>query len=100
MSRPSRRRYTAKERSQWVQRYLQSGLTQRAFAANHNLGTANLQRWVARVRTQGPSFAEVRLPGIPTTIGWTAEVVRPSGTSLRCTNAIAPGLLEQLLRAC
>lgn len=54
MSQHTRRRYTAEERNQWVERYVQSGLTQREFAANHRLGLSNLQHWAARAPGRVP----------------------------------------------
>ena len=100
MRKSFRQRYTAEQRSQWVERYLHSGLTQREFAANHKLSVSNLQRWAAQAPGRGPCFAEVTLPAGPSSEGWTAEIVRPNGATLRCTNAIAPELLQQLLRPC
>lgn len=100
MSVSSRRRYTAAERSDWVARFRQSGLTQRGFAAQHGLGVANLQRWVAGKFKQTPAFAEVPLPALHTPGSWAAEIVQPNGTTLRLTNAVSPTLVKQLLRRC
>jgi transposase-like protein len=94
-----RPRSTAAERAQWVQRYLQSGLAPREFAAQHGLKYSTLQRWVANAPAVAPAFTEVKLPPL-LAAGWTAEVVRPSGTTLRLTNAVSSALLEQVLRAC
>jgi len=95
-----RLRSTAAERAQWVERYFQSGLAPREFAAQHGLKFSTLQRWVAQAPVAVPAFAEVKLPPLPPKVGWTAEVVRPGGVTLRLTNAISSVLLEQLLRAC
>jgi transposase-like protein len=95
-----RPRSTAAERAQWVQRYFQSGLGSREFAAQHGLKYSTLQRWVAQAPAMAPGFAEVKLPPLPSVVGWTAEVVRPGGATLRLSNAVSPVLLEQLLRAC
>src|SRR5579872_4238506 len=94
-----RARSTAAERAQWVERYWQSGLAQREFAAQHGLKIATLQRWVTQAPAVAPAFTEVKLPPL-LAAGWTAEVVRPSGATLRLTNAVSSTLLEQLLRAC
>lgn len=95
-----RPRSTAAERAQWVQRYFQSGLAPREFAAQHSLKYSTLQRWVAQAPAATPAFTEVKLPPLLSSVGWTAEVVRPGGATLRLTNAVSSALLEQLLRAC
>ena len=117
-----RRRSTAAERAAWAERYYESGLTQGEFATLHGLGFSTLQRWLAKnppgsspsapkvgIPSASPStparvpvFAEVKLPLPPLSpvAGWTAEVVRPGGPTLRLTNAVSATLLAQLLRAC
>jgi hypothetical protein len=95
-----RPRSSAAERAQWVQRYLESGLAPREFAAQQGLKDATLQRWVAQGSGATPAFTEVKLPPLLPAVGWTAEAVRPGGTTLRLTNAVSSVLLEQLLRAC
>jgi transposase-like protein len=95
-----RPRSTATERAQWVQRYLESGVAPREFAAQHGLKYSTLQRWVTQAPAATPTFTEVKLPPLLPTVGWTAEVVRPGGATLRLTNAVSATLIEQLLRAC
>jgi hypothetical protein len=114
-----RRRSTAVERAAWAEQYYASGLAQGEFAARHGLGFLTLQRWLTenpaggstvapKPATPGPCplpparvpvFTEVKLPFSPVA-GWTAEVVRPGGPTLRLTNEVSPALLAQLLRAC
>jgi len=117
-----RRRSTSAERAAWAERYYESGLTQGEFATLHGLGFSTLQRWLAENPAGGsptapkaaipstcpptparvPVFTEVKLPLPPVSpvTGWTAEVVRPGGPTLRLTNAVSAALLVQLLRAC
>jgi len=65
------------ERVQWAQRFYQSGLSQREFAAQHRLRLSTLQRWL-RLRqnplpSPAPSFAEIKLPRV--TSRWALEVI-------------------------
>ena len=95
-----RPRSTSVERAQWVQRFYQSGLAQREYAARQGLRLSTLQRWVAEnpSATPGPAFAEVRLAGRPAS--WAAEVVRADGAVLRLSPE-APALwLQHFLGAC
>jgi transposase-like protein len=114
-----RRRSTAAERAAWAEQYDTSGLAQGEFAARHGLGFSTLQRWLAENPAGGspvapqpaipgtypptparaPVFAEVKLPLSPA-VGWTVEVVRPGGPTLRLTNEVSPALLTQRLRVC
>ena len=114
-----RRRSTAAERAAWAERYYESGLAQGEFATLHGLGFSTLQRWLEEnpsevspvaakvaaastcqpVPARAPVFTEVKLP-VPPVAGWTAEVVRPGGPTLRLTNEVSSALLAQLLRAC
>ena len=88
------------ERVQWAQRFYQSGLSQREFAAQHRLRLSTLQRWLRQnpLRSPAPSFAEIKLPRV--TSRWALEVIRSDGTVVRVAHDASPALLQNLLAAC
>ena len=120
-----RPRSTAAERALWKQRFVQSGLLPRQFAAQHGLRLSTLQRWVASLHgvspaTPGghtisfqpnsphaaPGFTEITRPvpgGLSASSSsspWAAELVRPDGSTLRLARDVSGPLLKQLLRSC
>jgi hypothetical protein len=120
-----RPRSTAAERALWKQRFLQSGLLLREFAAQHRIKLSTLQRWVTfspgvSTRSPGgdqinshpaaPVFAEVQWPlpagsspfssAASSSPAWAAELVRPDGSTLRLAPDVSAPLLKLLLRAC
>lgn len=88
------------ERTQWAQRFYQSGLTQAEFAARHGLVLSTLQRWLRQNPAQGPSphFTEIKLPAVSR--GWAAEIVHADGTLVRLAHDIPAHLLQELLSRC
>ena len=113
----------------WAQRFFQSGLLLREFAAQHGLKLSTLQRWVASSsgaapgtpgcekneiisRSVAPVFAQVQwplaagpslfssLPSSSPSSAWAAELFGPDGSMLRLAHDVSPALLKQLLRAC
>jgi transposase-like protein len=101
-----RARSSAQERQQWVEKFLQSGLSRREFARAHDLRFATLQRWVQRSSQSSqsrarrrPLFTEVKLPPAAAAPGWAAELLRPDGARLRLAPDISGALVRQLLRA-
>jgi hypothetical protein len=118
-----RPRSTAAERAVWAQRFFQSGLLLREFAAQHGLKLSTLQRWVASSpgaapgtpgcqknkiisSSLAPVFAQVEWPlaagssGSASSSAWAAELFRADGSILRLAHDVSPALLKQLLRAC
>ena len=93
---------------QRTQRFLQSGLSTREFALEHELGLSTLQRWVrqhgARPSRWTPApvaaFTELKLPSLAVAPRWVAELVRPNGRTLRLAPEAPAGLVGQLLRVC
>lgn len=82
-----RPRTTAAERAAWVQRFAGSGLTQRAFAQQHQLGLSTLQKWLTQARCC-PGAAPLLWQELPVPMAggacrWAAELVRPDGLTLR-----------------
>jgi transposase-like protein len=80
------------QQAQWVQRYLSSGLSRKAFAQEHGVKVSTLDRWLARVGDcVSPSpkpvvFKEVvplatAAPSDSPT--WSLEILTPSGLVLR-----------------
>jgi hypothetical protein len=130
MNEVSRRpRSTAAERALWKQRFLNSGLLLREFAAQHGFKLSTLQRWVASAHDislgtsvgdainskpnsppAAPLFAQVQwsLPASSTlclsasspSSAWAAELIRPDGSTLRLANDVSSPLLNLLLRSC
>jgi len=98
-------RTTLEQRTQWVWRYRQSGLTQRAFAAKHGIGWSTLVRWLRESATATvippapPRFQEVPLSSVLGTAPWAAEIAFADGTTVRLASALASSLLQPWLAA-
>ncbi len=98
-------RTTPSERLRWLQRFRESGLTQREFAAINGLGLSTLGRWLRLndSRTKGEA-ASPRLQEIPLQAilspdrSWAAEVVLKDGTTLRLAEPVAAALLGKWLK--
>jgi len=105
----------------WAQRFFQSGLLLREFAAQHALKFSTLQRWVAsspgvtpgcdknNIRSSSATpvvFTEVSWPlsagssASSSSSAWAAELFRPDGSMLRLAHDVSPALLKQLLGSC
>jgi hypothetical protein len=87
-----------------VQRYERSGLTQREFAARHQLGLSTLQKWVAQCRAAAtassqalPIWQELKLPTATNPGRWAVELVRPDGLTLRIAHDAPAELIAGLL---
>ena len=95
-----RPRWDAQERHRWAQRFYESGLTQREFAARHRIGLSTLGRWIKQSAAAGtaPAFAEIKLPEVSQR--WAAELVHTDGRIVRLAHDVPPALLEQLLGPC
>src|SRR2546426_6291040 len=111
---PARRKRlpTAKERSEWVRRYQESGLSVLQFCDEHQLVAQTLYHWLAKSRSAQdvsvvpsgcqplPAFREIRLEAPSVACIWAAELQRPGGAVLRVAANAPAALLEQLLRVC
>jgi transposase-like protein len=101
-----RRRSTAQERTDWVLRYEESGLTQKDFCRRYHLRLSTLQRWMARRRVDGTAapaqtsgqWQELKLSSSPGTPRWAVELVRSDGLTVRLTTEAPPALVVKLLR--
>ena len=73
--RATRRRYSRREREQWVRRHAISGLSKAAFCRKHGLNQGTFHTWCRQAGST--EFAEVTLdlPSSPTPI----EVIYPDG---------------------
>ena len=99
---------TAEEKSQWAKQFLASGLSIRAFCAQHNLGRMSLWRWVhgrcaspgAQPKATPVAFAELKPPASLARCDWAVEITLPSGTIVRMSQAVPEALVSQLLRLC
>lgn len=94
------------ERVRWVARYRASGLGLKRFAAEHGLPPGQLHYWVyapgavSHGAAVAPVFQEVRLTGSMTSpSGWAAEIVLPSGASVRLREGAAPEWAGALVQA-
>ena len=102
-----RRRFTAKERQQWVEGWKRSQQTQVDFATEQGLSVGTLRNWVRRAGSTGPQqadhpkFVEVdldRLVGPPpsgSSVTWEFEVRTPRGWVV----AVASGAPVERLQA-
>ena len=90
-----------------MRQYLRSGLSQRAFADQHQLGLSSLRKWIAQHAGQAgttvevaPGWHEVTLPAAAGPRRWAAELVRPDGLLLRLASEASPAWVGALLRSC
>jgi len=100
-----RARSTPGERAQWRERFAQSGVSRREFAAQNNLRLQTLHRWLNEEpdpvsRQLKPAFTELSLPTVVAAPRWAAEVLRANGSLVRLAHDVPAGLLERLLAAC
>ena len=117
---------SAEEETQWVKRFLESGLSIRKFAKQNDIPRMSLWRWVRRgsersgasavalkgsgaageqntlgkVEPSAAPFAEVKFPAGFGQPNWAVEVTLPNGTVLRLSKDTPPTLVDQLLRIC
>lgn len=103
---------TPQERSEWVRRYKESGLSVRQFCDEHKLVRQTLYNWLARSRAGQEvsemssgrqalaSFHEIKLEGANVPCPWAAELHRPGGAVLRVAADAPAALVEQLLGVC
>jgi transposase-like protein len=106
-----RRRYSFKEKADYLERFLQSGLSMAEFCRQTHLATSCLQRWLKLIEPSSraqevsasqspPLFQELPLPKVLANASWSVELSRANGTVLRLAQPVSPQLLEQLLRVC
>jgi transposase-like protein len=99
-SRSGRRRWTAKQRQRFLERFHQSEMTQRDFATSFGVGLSTLSKWL-RVENEPVSppvkFQEVTLPNTP--LRYAVELVSPQGWTVRLQNTSDIESLPQLLQA-
>ena len=84
----------------WVDRWTQSGLSARAFAAQHGLVAATLYSWRRALRdTTAPTAASPRI--LPVTLGTATlcEVQLRDGRVLRFPASLAPTALRAFVTA-
>ena len=92
------------ERARWVERYRASGLGLQRFADEHGLKPGRLHYWVYAPGLASPRetvttvFQEVRLSGnMAGSSGWAAELLLPSGLTVRLREGAAPEWARALL---
>lgn len=103
-------RWSVEERKEWLRLFEESGLSARAFSAQHRrMHWGTLYRWLSEARIREavdsitPAFVEVQLPRqgserlMP---DWSAELVFGNGKVLRLHGGIPAATLQQLLAAC
>jgi transposase-like protein len=101
---------SASQKAEWVQKYLESGLSLREFSSQHGLGYMSLYRWVRKQRGVGKpqgkhppeaiDFTELKWPVSTPGSDWAVELTLPNGTVLRMSKDTPPTLVDQLLRVC
>ena len=96
------------DKAQWVKRFVESGLSLRAFSAQHGIGFMSLWRWVhkaskpavAATEAATLGFTEIKLSPAMEPAPWVAEWRLPNGAVLRLSKEVPPAMLEVLLRLC
>lgn len=97
------------ERDRLIDRYLESGQTQRAFAEQEGINYTTFVGWLSRRRKgghksanpgKGPAFTEVMLSGVREggAGSWEVEVVLPDRTLIRGQSAREVAVLIKLLQ--
>ena len=88
------------ERAQWVERFVQSGLTVREFAVRHGFKFSTLQRWIYQNPQPAiaPAFTEVKMS--PPKSRWAVEMVRADGSIVRLAHDAPMAWLQQLAQSC
>ena len=99
-STPTRRKFTASERADWVARYRQSGLTQSAFARQRGLPLGTLHQWLHRFKDypsppQPPIFKELILPA--SAPAWSAEISLGQDCIVRLGASASPEFVVQVV---
>jgi DNA-binding transcriptional regulator YiaG len=100
-----RRRTSARQRAQLVERFQSNGLTRIVFARRYGVGLSTLGKWLSEARAAPPRpslvvFREVSLAGVASApaIAWAMEVVSRDGLTVRCREALSVQDLASLLR--
>lgn len=97
----TRKRFTAEQRQELLNRFHQSGLTQKQFVAGEGISQAALGKWLqaqgrpVRKQAQAARFQEVMLPGVGPR--WAIEVVSPQNWTLRLSQPAPAKVLQELL---
>jgi transposase-like protein len=95
-----RRRLTPQQRQQLLAHYHRSKLTQREFAARHNLGVSTLGRWLQQERPEGQPAVDFQEVVMGSATGrWAMELVTPQGWTIRLAGLGEVESLPQLLNA-
>lgn len=107
----SRHHYSLEQKADYLERFLQSGLSAEDFCRQAHLAPSCLQRWLklleparpeqTRSGPELPLFQELALPGPAAAPAcWSVELSRANGTVLRLAQPVSAQLLEQLLAVC
>jgi transposase-like protein len=106
----SRRHFSLKQKADYLECFLQSGLSVAEFCQQSQLAPSCLQRWLKLLEPAGaqevgspkslPMFQELPMPRPSANPSWSVELCRSNGTVLRLAQPLSPALLEQLLRVC
>ena len=98
---------TEKEMFPMVEKWLASGITQKAFSQSNGLALHIMPYWVARYRkvhgpnqpTPATSAGFIEIP-TPKAIASPIEVALPSGAVIRFSSLIPVSYLQELLSVC
>jgi hypothetical protein len=103
---------TLAERARWAARFRRSGLSQSAFAKRHDLNLFTLRKWLEGQRPapslKKKTFPRRKIPALAlreislgSVLGakWAAEIILPSGVTVRLGAEAAPWLAQTLLRS-
>jgi transposase-like protein len=88
------------DRTRWVQRLWQSGLSPQAFARKHDLSVSTLCSWIRQAEQTAATKPPVALHEVSLSTmlcPWAAEVTRPDGVTVRLSAQVARELLAGLL---
>ncbi len=93
-----------------IEKYLASGLSQKAFCDRHKLPAASFSYWLRKYRKAHAGSPAAQAPGTPEAfvpIHVTAtsstqsacELIFPNGVTVRFSHPVEPGLLIQLIHS-
>ena len=99
----ARKRFTQAQRSQLLQEYHRSELSQRSFAAQAGIGLTTLQLWLRKAATPapvpGPKFIQIPNPlGSAPAAAWAYRVQLAGAMQVEVGSGVEPEQLATLLR--
>ena len=103
-----RRHFSLQQKADYLERFLQSGLSMAEFCRQTQLAPTCLQRWLKLLEPSPkpstspspPLFQELTRSEPSLNHGWSVELSRANGNVLRLAGPLSTQLLAQLLSVC